>query len=98
MISDDWKYRKLKLLERWEAICEKLQIRKQINAHPQIVVVAGIVSVLLILWTLDSILFGEPRTAAYDGRKKVYFYDLNTGELFPASAIKSLTASFFCFS
>lgn len=85
-MSGDWKYLKLKLQERWENFCERLQIRRRINAHPRLVIGASAVSGLLLLWIVFWMLSGKPAENEFDLHGQVYFYDLNTGELFPASA------------
>ena len=84
-MSNEWKYRKLKLLERWEAIRDRLKIRQQINTHPYIVISVCLCSGLLLLWILASVISSKPPAYEFESHKKAYYYDLNTGELFSAS-------------
>ncbi len=79
--SREWKYLRYDIMQRWE----RLLIRQWINQNPKIV--TGITAVLLLLFLVIVVcqfLPGKP--VQYEGPKKAWFYDLNTGELFTAKS------------
>lgn len=80
--SDKWKYRWLKIAEWWE----NLPVRGWLNHHPQIVFGVSIGSGLLLIIVIISLLVGGPESTPTEEAKRVWFYDLNTQQLFAAKA------------
>jgi hypothetical protein len=63
---------------------ERLPARKWINENPSVIVVAAFVSVAVLVVTAVIYLWPE-KTKPLKPAAKVWYYDLNTGELFTAS-------------
>ncbi|MBN1816343.1 MAG: hypothetical protein JW828_03225 [Sedimentisphaerales bacterium] len=80
--SDKWKYRWLRIVERWE----NLPVRAWLNSHPQIVLGVAVGSFLLLIVVVISLLIGGPEGASTEQIKRIWYYDLNTKQLFAAKA------------
>jgi hypothetical protein len=72
-------------LERLRDGYERLHVKDAINDHPKAAAIIAVLSVLLLVW-VASLVKRETPAQHYRESKKVWFYDLNTGELFSASS------------
>ena len=86
---DNWKYFKLRMLEKLEGFEEHYKIRKRINEHPKLIVAIALLSALMLLWAFVPMLIRSAASLPEEKHRSVYFYDLNTGDLFSADAESS---------
>lgn len=83
---DNWKYFKHRMLEKLEGFEDRFKIRKRINEHPKLVVLIALISILMLLWAFVPMLLRSVASLPKETHRSVYFYDMNTGELFTAKA------------
>lgn len=81
---DNMKYFKLRMLERLETLEERFHIRRTINTHPKLVVLICLLSGLILLWVFVPMILRSAASLPEERHRYVFFYDLNTGELFSA--------------
>lgn len=77
----EWKYLKYDLEYRWE----NFKLRKWINDNPLIMMIATGVSSLIFLIIILTLIWPSSRLKEFSP-EKVWYYDLNTGELFAGKA------------
>jgi len=84
----DWlSYEVRHKLERLRDGFERLDIKDRISDHPRAAAIIALLFVLLLAGVLSRIVRRTPGRQFRES-KKVWFYDLNTGELFSASSKK----------
>jgi len=82
---NEWKYRSY----RWAQWWQQWPARQWVNQHPRAVIGVAVGSGLLFLVVVISLVIGGGEQADPTASKRAWFYDLNTGKLFAASAAKA---------
>jgi hypothetical protein len=83
---DNGKYFKFRMLERLETLEDRFHIRRTLNTHPKLVVLICLLSVIILLWVFVPILLRSAASLPEERHRYVFFYDLNTQDLFSAPA------------
>jgi hypothetical protein len=81
---DNWKYFKLRMIERLETLEERFHIRRTINTHPRLVVLVCLLSGLILLWVFVPMLLRSAASLPEERHRYAFFYDVNTKDLFAA--------------
>jgi len=79
---NEWKYRRLKLRE----LAEGLLSKGGINSHPRVIMGLFFVSLLILSVAVFSLFFFRGSDIPLHASSMAWFYDLNTGDIFPVSA------------